>query len=446
MTEPALDAVIIGLGESGYASACHLAGLGQQVAVLDTRAVPPMAKVLAEQHPEIEWVSTHTFEPWLLRAREIVLSPGVDPRMPAIRAARERGQSVIGEIELFARAVQAPVWAITGSNGKSTVTRMLAAMAKASGVNAPAGGNLSPAALTLLSEKPRADAYILELSSFQLETTQSLKPAVACVLNLSPDHLDRYTGMVDYGAAKARILNGATHAVLNMDDAAVRTMQRAEQTLHGFSVSGDTPAQWNIIKHDGEPWFAEHDRALMRCADLPLMGRHNRANALAALAMGQAVGLDESAMLAALRSFEGLAHRAEVIGHQFERLWINDSKATNVASAVAAIGGLEQPLVLIAGGQSKRQQFDALADAMRAQGRAAVLYGEDAEVLAQALGDTLPVKVVADLAAAVKQALALSRRGDAVLLAPACASLDQFRDYRDRGDQFRAEVEALSHE
>lgn len=438
------DRLIVGLGESGHAAACYLAAAGERVAVFDTRLRPPRAEDLRARFPEVPVIAGDLDDRLLANAAELVLSPGVDPRHPALVAARQRGQPIIGEIELFSRAVSAPVIGITGSNGKTTVTRMVAAMAAQAGVDVAAGGNLGPAALTLLEQHPCAECFVLELSSFQLETTRSLRPRVAAVLNISPDHLDRYDGMADYAAAKARILTGSDHAVINADDLRVRAMAKSATAVSRFAGESDTEADWRLEYRNGLEWLTGDGEAVMRRDELQLPGHHNALNALAALAIGDAFGLDRVSMCAALRLFRPLSHRTESLGWRGGRLWINDSKATNVASAVAAVMGMDVPVVLLAGGEAKGQRFEALAEALDRRGRAAVVYGCDAAVIADALGDTLMVEVVDDLDAAVIAAQRLSRRGDAVLLSPACASLDQFRDYRARGEHFRRCVEAMS--
>jgi UDP-N-acetylmuramoylalanine--D-glutamate ligase len=441
------DAIVVGLGQSGLACVRHLVAAHRQVAVLDTRRVPPMAAALEEDYPQVPLITGSLDDAWLARADEVVVSPGVDRRDPALRAAVDRGQPVIGEVELFARQVPAPVIAITGTNGKSTVTRMVTAMAQADGRDAVAGGNLGPAALDLLAARPDAGLYVLELSSFQLESIETLTPLVGAVLNLSADHLDRYDSMTDYAAAKARILDGAATAVLNADDPWVSAMASSATAVSWFGHTahphGDAE-RWRLAMHDGKPWFCRGDVPVMPREDLPLLGRHNSDNALAALAIGEAAGFGTEAMVQALRSFAGLAHRMEILGEYRDRLWVNDSKATNVSAAVAAVAGLERALVLIAGGDAKGQQFDALARVLADRARGVAVYGRDAPVLERALAGQIPLRVVADLATAVVEALDLSRPGDAILLSPACASLDQFRDYRARGECFRQQVEGLA--
>ena len=440
----ALDAVVVGLGASGLACVRYLSGAGYRVAATDTRAEPPHAERVREAHPEVALSLGALDEALLEQAKEVVLSPGVDPRLPALQRVADRRQPIVSEIELFARSVTAPVVAITGSNGKSTVTRMVGAMAEAAGIEAAVGGNLGEPALELLATRPSAPLFILELSSFQLEHTDSLAPTAAAVLNLSPDHLDRYDDMAAYGAAKARILNRADHAILNANDPAVRAMAQRDQVTVWFSDQpGDLRARWTIEEPAGEAWLCRVGEALLPVADLPLAGRHNAVNALAALALGEAAGLPVPAMLEALRQFSGLPHRGERVARRHGRVWINDSKATNVAAAVAAVSGMAEPVVLLAGGEGKGQSFEALATAMASGGRAAILFGQDATALSEALTGVIPVEVVPDLDTAVGRGLALSQRGDAVLLSPGCASWDQFTDYRARGERFRVLVEAL---
>jgi UDP-N-acetylmuramoylalanine--D-glutamate ligase len=281
----ALDAVVVGLGASGLACVRHLSAAGHRVAATDTRAEPPHAMTVREAHPEVDLSLGELDETLLERAEEIVLSPGVDARLPALKRAAARRQPIVSEIELFARSVTAPVVAITGSNGKTTVTRMLGAMAEAAGIEAAVGGNLGQPALDLLATYPAAPLFILELSSFQLEHTDSLTPVAAAVLNLSnlsPDHLDRYDDMAAYGAAKARILKGADRAILNVNDAAVRAMAQREQTTVWFSDQpGDARASWAIEERAGEAWLCRSGEALMAQADLPLAGRHNATMRLA---------------------------------------------------------------------------------------------------------------------------------------------------------------------
>jgi UDP-N-acetylmuramoylalanine--D-glutamate ligase len=347
---------------------------------------------------------------------------------------------VVGDIELFARETQAPVAAITGTNGKSTVTALLADLANAAGRSAVAGGNLGEPALDLL-ERPVPDLYVLELSSYQLETTHSLRTAVASVLNVTPDHLDRYDSIEDYAAAKARIFGGCGTAVVNVDDARVRAMPRSGQRVLSFSVR-DAAADYSLAR-EPEPLLACRGEPLLPLSAMKLKGEHNAANALAALAMCEALGLPRAAVLEALAAFGGLAHRAQWVAEVAGVRYIDDSKGTNVGATVAAVEGLEGPLVLIAGGDGKNQDFAALRPAFAGKVRHVVLIGRDAPALAATLDGVCPTERAADMRAAVAAARAAARSGDTVLLSPACASLDMYRDYVHRGEEFAAAVRSL---
>ncbi|WP_435104686.1 UDP-N-acetylmuramoyl-L-alanine--D-glutamate ligase [Arhodomonas sp. AD133] len=433
---------IVGLGESGYACARHLVDRGQSVAVTDSREAPPRAAALTASAPGVAQHLGAIDGALLAGAAEVVLSPGVDPRHPAIEAACTAGVPVIGEIELFARAVDAPVVAITGSNGKSTVTTLVGEMAQAAGVEAAVGGNLGPAAVSLLARKPRAQLYVLELSSFQLETVSTLAPAASVVLNVSADHLDRYPDLAGYAAAKAKVYDRSAVAVVNRDDPAVAAMARASERVIGFTLAAPNSGEWGV--RDGA--FVRGGERLCDLNTWRMPGTHNRANALAALALGDAVGLPWSAMIAALGAFRGLPHRMELVGEVAGRWFYNDSKGTNVGAAEAAVAGLAAPVVLIAGGQAKGQDFAPLAAALAGRARGVVLLGEDAHAIAAALTGVCPLEQVPDMATAVRAAFAMSRSGDAVLLSPACASFDMFPGYAARGDAFRECVEGLGHD
>ena len=432
--------VVIGLGRTGVSCLAHLAARGEGAVAMDTRSAPPELEAARRAHPGAEIVTGGLDARRLAEARRIIVSPGIARSTPAIAAAEAAGAEVIGDIELFARAATAPVVAITGSNGKSTVTAMLAAMAAEAGVCAGVGGNYGPPALELLTD-PEPALYILELSSFQLETTESLAPKAATVLNVSADHLDRYADLDDYAAAKARIARGAETLVVNRDDPRSAALSGPGQTL-GFTLGEPAAGDWGVRSGpDGAPWLACGEEGVMPAAELPLVGAHNRANALAALALGEAAGLPRAAMRTALAGFVGLDHRCVRVAESGGVTWIDDSKATNVGAALAAIQGLEAPVVLIAGGQGKDQDFAPLAEpARRGRLRAAVTLGEDGPTIAAVLAPHVPVHAAADMAEAVSRAGELARPGDAVLLSPACASFDQFDGYAQRGEAFATAV------
>jgi UDP-N-acetylmuramoylalanine--D-glutamate ligase len=433
-------ALVLGLGRTGVSCARYLRRKGLEVRVADTRSEPPGAAALREQVSGAE-LRTGAFRDGLLEEIAlVVISPGLSLAEPIAVAARQRGLPVVGDIELFAREAQAPVAAITGTNGKSTVTALLAHLANAAGRPAVAGANLGEPALDQL-ERPVPELYVLELSSFQLETTYTLRTAVATVLNVTPDHLDRYGSLEDYAAAKARIFDRCDVAVVNADDARVRAMPRPGQRVITFSLLDPTADYF--LARDPEPVLTCRGEALLPMPAIKLQGEHNAANALAALAMCEALELPRAPVLAALATFGGLAHRAQWVADVAGVRYVNDSKGTNVGATIAAISGMAGPLVLIAGGDGKNQDFDELRPVCRGKVRHAVLIGRDAPRLEPAFEGVCPTERAADMPSAVNAARAAARPGDTVLLSPACASLDMFRDYAHRGDEFAAAVRSL---
>lgn len=451
--------VVVGLGRTGLSCARYLHARGVEFAVTDSRVAPPESAALHRLAPATEVVFGKFDEALLDGAAEIVVSPGVSLREPFLVQAAARGISIAGDIELFARAVRAPVAAVTGTNGKSTVTTLVAQMAAASGKRVLAGGNLGRPALELL-EEPAPELYVLELSSFQLDTTQSLRLAAATVLNVTPDHLDRYDGLEAYAASKARIFMNCEAAVLNMDDCAVRAMAGGAmssnvQRVLGFSLARDPAADYYVARQDGvaqqDSIAPQGDVALMYreqrlalLSELKITGLHNAANALAALAMADALGLSRERAVQALRDFPGLPHRSQWIADVAGVRYVEDSKGTNVGATLAAVAGMPGPLVLIAGGLGKGQDFSPLAAALRGKARHVVLLGQDAKVIAAALQDVASIDFARDMDEAVRKAAAVARPGDTVLLSPACASMDMFRDYAHRGEMFAAAVRGLS--
>ncbi len=433
--------LIVGLGATGLSCVRHLAARNGSLVVADSRDAPPALEAMRAEFPEIE-TSLGGFDARLFQyAREIVLSPGVSPAEPAVRAAVKRGVPVIGDIELFALEASAPVAAVTGSNGKSTVTMLVAEMAARDGRRVKTGGNLSPPALSLL-EGDAPDLYVLELSSFQLETTRSLRPVVATVLNVSPDHMDRHPQFDDYVEAKRRIFHGDGIMVINLDDPVVASMYEPGRGCIGFTLKPPPENDFGIVEHEEEAWLARGAEPLIRVAELPLPGLHNAANCLAALAMGEALGVSIKARLAALKDFKGLPHRCQLVAEQDEVRWYDDSKGTNVGATVAAIRGLgsERELVLIAGGLSKGADFSPLKGPVARHVRQVVLFGRDAELIERALAGIVACTRVEDLEAAVRAAGEAATPGSAVLFSPACASFDMFEDYAARGRAFAAAV------
>jgi UDP-N-acetylmuramoylalanine--D-glutamate ligase len=435
--------LVVGLGKTGLSCARFLARQGAEFAVVDSRLEPPGLGELREELPDVPVFLGGFPEEVFARVDRLVVSPGVTLREPAIAGALRRGAEALGDIELFARYADAPVIAITGSNGKSTVTTMLGVMAQEAGVAAAVGGNLGTPALDLLSTAAGASLYILELSSFQLETTSSLEPAAATVLNVSSDHMDRYDDLRAYAAAKRRVFQGGGVMVLNADDPLVMAMREPGRRALTFGLEEPGLEGFWAVRRDGELWLARGGEPLIAAAELRVAGLHNVANALAALALGSAVDLPLAAMLAALRRFAGLAHRTQWVGEADGVRWYNDSKATNVGAALAALRGMAGGVVLIAGGDGKGADFGPLRAAVAEKARAVVLIGRDAPLIEGALGGVVPVRHAADMAQAVALAREAARHGDSVLLSPACASLDMYRNYEHRGEAFIEAVRRL---
>lgn len=427
--------LVVGLGKTGLSCVRTLKSLGAEVMVTDNRLAPPELKGLETGFPT---VPRHLggFDPELFaKARRILISPGIAVTTPPIARAAARGVPVWGDIELFARLNHTPVAAITGSNGKSTVTTLLGLMAERAGVKTAIGGNLGPPALDLLN-RANAELDVLELSSFQLETTSSLNARAAVVLNISPDHLDRYTDLNDYVQAKRRIYRGDGYMVINVDDPLVATMIEPDRPTLCFTLNEPKEGEFGLCRRGDEIWLAHGDDCWLVASDLKIRGRHNLTNALAALAMGYALGLERGAMLSALRDFSGLPHRTQlVVEHQGVR-WFNDSKGTNVGATVAAVHGLPGHLVLIAGGEGKGQDFTPLREALADKARGIVLIGRDAPLIERAINQVIPVCKARDMDEAVILAAELAHPGDSVLLSPACASFDMFSNYEERGTVF----------
>jgi UDP-N-acetylmuramoylalanine--D-glutamate ligase len=434
--------LIVGLGETGAAAASYLASRGEDVLAVDSRAAPPGLDELRRSHPEVPVVLESLDPQWLAGVDRVVLSPGLALEIPLVASARAQRIPVVSDIELFAQAAQAPVLAVTGSNGKSTVVTLAAEMLRAQGLSAHAGGNLGPAALALLA-LPTPDAYVLEISSFQMETTESLHPRGATVLNVSADHLDRHGSLTAYAALKAKLLDAATDAVFNWDDAIVREMGLGHRRATPFSVTEALKSGYSMIEHNGSRWFACDLEPLMPATESPLIGRHNEANVLAAFALTALFGGERAAAIEAVRHFRGLPHRCVKVAELDSITYVDDSKGTNVGAAVAALTGIDGPVVLIAGGIGKGADFAPLAAAAAGKVRATVLIGRDAPALARAFAGVCPTLDAATMPQAVELATAAAEPGDTVLLSPACASQDMFRDYRDRGDAFARAVEEL---
>ena len=438
--------IVVGLGKSGMSLVRFLAQRGVSFAVADTRENPPELATLRRDYPQVEVRCGELDVDFLCRADELYVSPGLALATPALQTAAARGVKLSGDIDLFARNAKAPIVAISGSNAKSTVTTLVGEMAAAAGKRVAVGGNLGTPALDLLSDE--IELYVMELSSFQLETTNQLGAEVATVLNVSEDHMDRYSGLPAYHLAKHRIFRGARQVVVNRQDALTRPLMSEGQPCWTFGLGAPDFKAFGLREENGEKYLAFEFQNLMPVRELKVRGAHNQANALAALALGHAVGLPFDAMLASLRNFTGLEHRCQWVRELDGVSYYNDSKATNVGAALAAIEGLgmdmDGKLVLIAGGDGKGADFSGLHDSVAKYCRAVVLMGRDAGLIADALGDTVPQVRVASLDEAIAQSRALAQPGDAVLLSPACASFDMFKNYEERGQLFARAVEVLA--
>jgi UDP-N-acetylmuramoylalanine--D-glutamate ligase len=447
---PTKHRIVVGLGQTGLSCARYLARRGESFAVVDSRPNPPGLDAFRREFPHLELRLGEFSAEQLSAAAELIVSPGVALTEPAIAAAQAAGVDVCGDIDLFVRELAAapvPVVAITGSNGKSTVTTLVGAMAQAAGRNVGVGGNLGVPALDLLD--PRRDLYVLELSSFQLERLHTLRAEVATVLNISPDHMDRYASVLDYRRAKHRIFNDCRQVVVNRDDplSEVADSVAVKRWSFGLDEQGfDVPGEhgFGIVLRAGARHLAFEGEPLLPVSKLRIAGSHNIANALAALALGHAAGLPFAAMLDALQAFGGLPHRCQLVAEHAGVGFYDDSKGTNVGATVAAIEGLCKDsagkVVLIAGGVGKGAEFDALAPVLQNHGRAAVLIGEAAPALQQLLDGVLPLSRADDMASAVRCCGEFAQAGDKVLLSPACASFDMFDNYVQRGEVFSAAV------
>ena len=443
--------LVLGLGETGRSLVRWLTAQGARVRAADSREQVPAVEELRRQFPQLE-IACGAFRDEIFSGVDLVaISPGVPLSEPCVVRAIARGIPVVGDVELFAQSLpqknRPKIIAITGSNGKTTVTSMVAHLCRAAGKDAVAAGNISPAVLDAVLQRgvKQPGVWVLELSSFQLESTFNLNADAATMLNISEDHLDRYAGMDEYAAAKARIFTGCGVQVLNRDD--VCSMDMAQKTGEAITFGLNKPETENdfgITRAAEEVWLMQGRHRLLKASELQVTGLHNVANALATLALCRALDLPMPSLLAALCNFKGLPHRVECVAEIKGVIYYDDSKGTNVGATVAALQGLGRKAVLIAGGEGKGQDFSPLKRAIAQHARAVVLIGRDASLIAQALSDAgINIVYAKNMSEAVQQAATLAQRGDAVLLSPACASFDMFRNYVHRAEVFIAAVQAL---
>jgi UDP-N-acetylmuramoylalanine--D-glutamate ligase len=430
--------LVVGLGKTGVSVVQWLVARGESVVVNDSRKTPPGIDQIIELGRTVS-MSFGGFDARLLDGVDrVVVSPGVSLREEIIQEARRRELPVIGDIQLFADVSSAPIVAVTGTNGKSTVTTLIAAMLSGAGYIVHAGGNLGEPALNLL-QRPTPDYYVLELSSYQLESTSHLPLSVAVILNVTPDHMDRYADMAEYASAKARIFSHAAVAVANADDRTVAEMPVGNARRVTFSSYADG-ADYAIA----EDSITVRGQKVLAVSDIGIPGKHNALNALAAVAVCDSLGLSFESMRKSLREFRGLPHRMQVVAEHKGIRFVDDSKGTNVGATVAALEGLTEQVVLIAGGDGKNQDFSPLRSAVAGRVRQAVLIGRDRAAVAAAMDGACPVALAADMTEAVALAARQAKAGDIVLLSPACASLDMFKDYADRGNAFAAAAKGLT--
>jgi len=451
MTKPHLTVeqpytLVVGLGVTGMSVVRYLHDSGNNIVVVDSRDQPPGREALSKNFPDVELFAGDFDTDIFIKAKNIIVSPGVSVMEPALQAARAKGVKISGDIDLFAREIAVPVIGITGSNGKSTVTALVTTMAERAGIDVAMGGNIGTPALDLISEEH--ELYVLELSSFQLETMEDLVVEVAVILNISPDHLDRYDSFDSYVLSKRAIYAHARKIVVNRDDVQVsREIPECERVI-GFTlnVPGEMSAadDFGVCEHSGEKWLCHGKEMLLPASRLKIKGQHNVANALASLAIGAAMGFPGDAMLDALVNFRGLDHRTQWVADINGVHWFNDSKGTNVGASVAAIEGLPGLHVLIAGGEGKKADFGPLKLVAKKHLRAVVLIGRDADMIEKALCGEVPVRHASDMKDAVIAAAELAQPGDNVLLSPACASFDMYRNFEHRGEVFMQAVLGLA--
>ncbi len=438
------DVVIVGLGKTGLSCVRYLNKQGLNIAVTDSRNEPPELSTLINEFESIPVYLGDISTKVLLAADQIILSPGVSLENKSVKQAINNGIPVIGDIELFCQKATAPIIAISGSNGKSTVTTLVAEMIRKSGLKICVGGNLGTPVLELLNESV-PDVYVLELSSFQLETTFSLNAHASAVLNISPDHMDRYQSLDDYISAKNKIYSGQGLMVLNKDDDVVYSMLDDVRQTVSFSLSEPVEKDFGVIRENDEAFLCKGDKKILSQKELIIKGEHNLANALAAMALASSVNVSIDVMVATLKTFKGLEHRCQLVKKINNVSWYNDSKATNVGACIASIKGLCDlgEIILIAGGDSKGADLSGLKPVIEEHVKKVLLLGVDANKLADVIGTDSLYEFVSDMDAAVERASQLANSGNIILLAPACASLDMYKNYQQRGDDFVNAVNKL---
>jgi len=433
--------LIIGLGETGLSCARYFTRLKLPFALLDSRLTPPRLSEFQKEFPQAAYYLGPFNPQHFQNCKELIVSPGVDLNEKNIcRIIKQYKLKPFGDIELFAQHAHAPIIAITGSNAKGTVTSLVGNMIDQSKQKVGVGGNIGKPVLDLLNE-PIPDFYVLEISSFQLETTYNLRPKLASILNISPDHLDRHKTLTAYIQAKQRIYQECEIALWNREDLNTYPKYKAKKIISfGLEPLKSDLKEFGLQTINQKTYFAKGDQILLPVEKLLIKGRHNWTNALTALTIGQAIGLSTSVMLTALSQFKGLPHRCQWVKEHKGVTWYNDSKATNVGATLAALNGLgpaiSGKIILIAGGLAKGANFSLLNAPIKRYVKKMILIGQDAALLKNALEKSTSIELSADLAQAVKVAHQTATQGDIVLLSPACASMDMFKNYEERGDVF----------
>jgi len=443
LTEHYAAATVIGLGVTGFSVVRYLRARDIDVTVHDSRSTPPLADELAQLFPEVIAVFGAFKTIDLQTSNLIVASPGVALSEPVLVEAKRNGAHIVGDIELFLQENSKPVIAITGSNGKSTVTKLVGEMLSAAGVQALVAGNIGKPVLDALTDKLDYGVAVLELSSFQLETTMQVPAEAAAILNISADHMDRYDSMGDYVLAKARILRGAKRAILPRHDDQLKQITNVSQLLNFDLDQPASDSEFGLVRHSSNRWLAKGEQRLMKLADVPLAGLHNVKNVLSAFALVDFLELSTAKLVDAVKSFTGLPHRMQTVAAHNGVMWVNDSKATNVGATSTALRNLESPVIWIAGGQGKGADFSELRDAITPNIKLLILFGEDADAIEAAMQGSVSLLHVADMTEAVTAAARQATDNTVVLLSPACASFDMFDDFEHRGAVFAECVQAL---
>lgn len=441
--------LVAGLGKTGLSIARYLDRRNKSFVLFDTRTEAPGLNDCTNEFPKAAIYLEQLPDEVLKKVTDIITSPGLSLELPLFKKAKEQGVLIYGDIECLAREIKAPVVAITGTNGKSTVTTLLGEMAHAAGLNVAVAGNIGTPVLDILDNNQSYDLWVLELSSFQLDLTHSLKPTAATILNLSPDHLDRHHSIQAYTQAKQRVYHNAHTILFNRDDKATLPPEPSKNTK-AISFGKELPVSlndWGLIKEGEFTYLAKGSRRILPVDAIRIKGVHNWFNALAACALADSVGISSEVMIKVLESFSGLKHRCQWVRTVAGVDWINDSKGTNIGATLSAINGIggsmQGKIVLIAGGQGKGADFNELIPPIEEYVRSIVLIGEDADKIEATLGEYVPIQRATSLENAVIMAKANTQPGDVVLLSPACASLDMFRDYNHRGDAFASAVMGL---